>query len=248
MGDEAPPSPPLPRGSYNIDFDKLDLDAIDPFKSSKGLAQTPSEEVNPFQPKKKLASSPPLPRRATTPIDSTEDGDACHEEEDLPPPPPDMADEDCDYVEEEPEASTGAGSTSEPIDIQTSDNPFQPKSILGHSPPSIEDENPFKPKTKLAQSPPSRNGFSDDIDPFKGSSKLGHSPSNGANMTMNNEFDAVPCVSEETVETNVDNGVSESPRECNATKGLKTKAKTKSQPSENTESQEIENAPEKPPG
>ncbi|XP_039249511.2 uncharacterized protein LOC120327155 isoform X1 [Styela clava] len=73
--------PPLPKGAYNLDFDNLD--AMDPFKSSKGISNSPTknvptsgypmnpddlESIDPFKPKKTLMmNSPPRSPAETKP-------------------------------------------------------------------------------------------------------------------------------------------------------------------------------------
>ena len=59
--DDGSSSPPLPRGTYNFNFDDLD-DNIDPFKPGRGLLNSPDKEmnINPFESKSKLSSSPPI--------------------------------------------------------------------------------------------------------------------------------------------------------------------------------------------
>jgi hypothetical protein len=82
---EAPPSPeiPIPKASYNIDWDNFD-DSINPFQTSKQLGNSPPKnggivkpplpegEANPFTTRSKMASSPPSSPKVTRSADVNE--------------------------------------------------------------------------------------------------------------------------------------------------------------------------------
>lgn len=191
MGDagDRPDSPPLPRGSYNINFDELD-DTIDPFKPRGGLSNSPGKEIsNPFQSKSKLASSPPKqafkkPVVENHQADLDQDDTAKEEKVDSGgdsqtnnisrspainiKKPVKGKKKKVKKVQNETEAFAGSTDFNE-------ENPFQTKTKLGQSPSAdteFNEENPFKTKSKLGNSPTSEE------DPFKSKSSLKNSPQN----------------------------------------------------------------------
>ncbi|XP_052771622.1 transforming acidic coiled-coil-containing protein 1-like isoform X2 [Mya arenaria] len=249
MGDAeaTPPSPPLSRGAYNINFDELDLDAIDPFKPRGGLLLSPTKAPsNPFQSKSKIASSPPLPRHAApvTPGPVEEDICVVDEPEDFPPPPPPEEEVNgggnSQIVDDEVvlETVTSEASVSDPIEIVSNENPFQSKNKLGQSPPNLYEENPFQTKSKIAESPKSYD-ISKDMKPFQSNSKMGRSPPDGNEAPVIDEIHNGACDNVEN--TDIDKPANESQKKSNANKGLKTKAKTKIMEASEKNGENLEN-------
>ncbi|XP_053407888.1 transforming acidic coiled-coil-containing protein 2-like isoform X2 [Mercenaria mercenaria] len=195
---DRPASPPLPRGSYNINFDELD-DSIDPFKPRGGLGNSPCKEIsNPFQTKNKMASSPPkqdlaepvLENHNIEPQDTV--GDEIADVSEV------KEDEVESIVTKSPaidikkfgkskkkvkkkQVSKGDVSSAENIDLND-ENPFATKTKLGQSPPP--DEDPFQTKNKLGSSPPNDTNFAMEENPFQTQSKLGSSPPNDSNFAL----------------------------------------------------------------
>ncbi|XP_052252100.1 transforming acidic coiled-coil-containing protein 3-like isoform X12 [Dreissena polymorpha] len=195
--EERSNSPPLPRGAYNINFDDIDLDAIDPFKPRGGIGVAANK--NPFVGRSKLSASPPLPRHVECANDinsvrdnvETEVNGIPDEPDDLPPPPPDERNED---EMEQAESRENESAVSEPLHFEAEENPFKQKSKIARSPreemepaESVEnetavsepinieaEENPFKRKSKIARSP---RGVKDE-NLSKSGNELAHSPSN----------------------------------------------------------------------
>ena len=131
----SPGSPPLPRGTYNINFDELD-ENTNPFVSHKRLDNSPDRDknnsnINPFQTKSKLPSTP------TDTVNS----------------------------EENPFQTRSKLSSSPTRETDINEiNPFKTKSKLGTSPPkgvTDSEEDPFTTKSKLGSSPPRESVLSD---------------------------------------------------------------------------------------
>ncbi|KAL4231194.1 Transforming acidic coiled-coil-containing protein 2 [Mactra antiquata] len=220
MGDEGdrPDSPPLPRGSYNINFDELDLDAIDPFKSGGGLGSSPKKDtINPFQSKSKLGSSPPIHSQPIS-IPSNENE---HDSEEINPF----------------QSKSKLGQS--PVLNSFADNgedPFKSKTKLGHSPPGSSDFN--EEPCESSYDAPETNGIDNELEenPFHSKSKLGNSPVNEVENPFQNrsKLSSSPVNSADTM-TNVttDNSegiepVGESLDKSN--KGFKTRSKSKTPP------------------
>lgn len=245
MGDQEdrPESPPLPRGSYNINFDELD-DTIDPFKPRGGLSLSPRNEIsNPFQTKSKLPSSPPIQpsgnNQNLASEENVEEVDPFKSGNKLGRSPPDQ--------ESFPDLNNQHIS-SQPIDIDPDVNPFQTKTKLGHSPPAVteeenpfqtknklgysppvttEEENPFQTRSKLSSSPPSDSGFSESMEnPFQTKSKLGRSPPNEDKNLAEN--DLTTSQDSSVHENNNDSVKPPCESQTKNNKGFKTKSKSQS--------------------
>ncbi|XP_060596656.1 transforming acidic coiled-coil-containing protein 2-like isoform X3 [Ruditapes philippinarum] len=182
--EDRPASPPLPKGSYNINFDEFD-DSIDPFKPRGGLsnspdkvmsnpfqtrnkmASTPTEETsNPFQTKSKIASSPPKETLSEQPVENHDTG---LEES--------AKDKETDGAGEHISEITSSKAKSPAINIKKpvkGKKKVKKKEVKAEVPEGddidLNVENPFATKVKLGQSPPL------DVDPFATKVKLGQSP------------------------------------------------------------------------
>jgi hypothetical protein len=182
--EDRPASPPLPKGSYNINFDEFD-DSIDPFKPRGGLsnspdkvmsnpfqtrnkmASTPTEETsNPFQTKSKIASSPPKETLSEQPVENHYTG---LEES--------AKDKEADGAGEHISEITSSKAKSPAINIKKpvkGKKKVKKKEVKAEVPEEddidLNVENPFATKVKLGQSPPL------DVDPFATKVKLGQSP------------------------------------------------------------------------
>ena len=184
--EDRPASPPLPRGSYNLNFDDFD-DSVDPFKPRGGLSNSPDKEMsNPFQTRNKMASTPPKeisnpfqtkskmassPPKQTMPEQLVENHD--NELESSAGKSENLATNEDDFNE----VPTSNKAKSPAINIKKpvkGKKKVKKKEVKKDVPEAddidVNEENPFATKTKLGQSPPL------DVDPFATKTKLGQSP------------------------------------------------------------------------
>ena len=159
MADDEPESPlPLPKGSYNINFDELD-ETTNPFATRKRLESSPDRDnknnssFNPFETKSKLPSTP------------TESNVNC---------------------ENDPFQPKSELSSSPSGDMDNEMNPFQARSKIGTSPQKEVDniEDPFISRSQLASSPPKDVNLEN---PFKTVSKLAGSPPKQTESVLNDK-------------------------------------------------------------
>ena len=155
---EAPESPILPKGSYNIDWDNFD-DSVNPFETkSKVVSDFDSPSVSSNKPAASVVKD-----NKKTAVSKASVGPKKTSGAKKP-------------AKVNPSVRTTSLKKEEVVD------PFKPKKAISNSPTPAtqlvdDDIDPFKPKKAISNSPPPvAQPFDDDIDPFKSKKAISNSP------------------------------------------------------------------------